>query len=173
MLKLPIGSLLHQPEGTKEEFELNESIKFDIIDGFTTDSPITGTGQLLKLPHEINVQISDLKTTVPAICNRCLKHFVYEINVPLISGEFIIDLNKRDISKDEDVFYVDKNKNELDLTEFVRSELILHFPAVQVCFLGCKGLCDKCGVNLNDKTCNCKHLTEVKVTPFKFPNSRP
>ena len=44
---------------------------------------------------------------------------------------------------------------ELDVDEFIRSELFLHIPMKVLCREDCKGLCPKCGANRNEGFCGC------------------
>jgi len=44
----------------------------------------------------------------------------------------------------------------LDLTDEVRETIILAFPNYPVCRESCRGLCPRCGVNLNREKCGCK-----------------
>ena len=43
----------------------------------------------------------------------------------------------------------------LDITELVRDTLIAAQPIQNLCKPDCKGLCPKCGENLNERECNC------------------
>lgn len=43
----------------------------------------------------------------------------------------------------------------VDLTESLRECIILTFPSNPVCREDCKGLCQKCGANLNKQSCAC------------------
>lgn len=43
----------------------------------------------------------------------------------------------------------------IDLTDLLRECIILSFPSNPVCREDCKGLCPKCGKNLNKETCTC------------------
>jgi len=43
-----------------------------------------------------------------------------------------------------------------DLTDMVRQELLLALPMKPLCSEECKGLCPRCGVNLNIETCDCR-----------------
>lgn len=169
MLKFHVGALLHKPPGSKEEFKITESLHFHEGDVLKLIKPVTGRVQFLKLPHEINVQIVNLRTVVECHCGRCLAAFECSLDIPLTSREFIIDVQERDLGEDEVVSYVNKNTNEIELDDMIREELLLHFHAVPLCSEGCKGLCDQCGVNRNEKTCSCVP-TESKNTPFKFPH---
>ncbi|MEK9132585.1 MAG: DUF177 domain-containing protein [Patescibacteria group bacterium] len=162
MLEIGISHFLGKQQGGTEEFT---------IDCDMDSHHVTGSAQLMRLPHEINVQIVDLHADYECICNRCLTHYSQPVDVPFAEREFIIDLTKREISEDEDVFYVNKDKNEISLDEMVNQELLLHFPATTVCSESCKGVCDKCGKNLNLKDCSCKHEHAAKITPFSFPRS--
>jgi len=44
----------------------------------------------------------------------------------------------------------------LDLTDEVRETIILGFPNYPLCKESCRGLCPRCGVNLNREQCGCK-----------------
>lgn len=44
---------------------------------------------------------------------------------------------------------------KLDLDEFVYSEVIVSLPMKHLCNEDCKGICPKCGKNLNEGKCGC------------------
>ena len=44
----------------------------------------------------------------------------------------------------------------IDLGEEIRQELIIDNPVKVLCKKSCKGMCPKCGVNLNQEPCKCK-----------------
>lgn len=44
---------------------------------------------------------------------------------------------------------------KLDVDELVYSEVILDFPYKHLCSENCKGVCSRCGKNLNRESCNC------------------
>ena len=44
---------------------------------------------------------------------------------------------------------------KLDVDEFVYSEVILDLPSKHLCNDNCKGICFKCGKNLNEGECGC------------------
>lgn len=45
--------------------------------------------------------------------------------------------------------------DKLDLTEIAREEILLALPQQFFCREDCKGLCEKCGADLNLKDCEC------------------
>ena len=164
-----IASLIGKPQGTIERYTFDEQISLPDISEFKLTSPVTGKVQFIKLPHEINVQITDLETVAETMCNRCLETISLPIKVKEASREFIIDLPEEDLQEGEDVFYIDKGRHEIALDEMIREEILLHFPSIPLCSDGCKGLCDQCGTNLNKKSCNCEHKDTSVNNPFKLP----
>ena len=45
---------------------------------------------------------------------------------------------------------------QLEVDELVYTEVILNLPSKHLCKADCKGLCFKCGKNLNEGDCGCK-----------------
>ena len=43
----------------------------------------------------------------------------------------------------------------LELDQLVGNELTLNLPMAVLCSDDCKGICDRCGTNLNHETCDC------------------
>lgn len=44
---------------------------------------------------------------------------------------------------------------QLDLSELIRTEMILNLPMKHLCKPDCKGICYQCGSNLNEGDCGC------------------
>ena len=44
----------------------------------------------------------------------------------------------------------------LNLSELVESDILLELPTKMLCKEECKGLCQNCGKDLNEGSCNCK-----------------
>lgn len=156
--------------GAKEKFSIDDDLDISKVIPGNGVIHVTGEVAMMRLPHEINVQVKRLNSEVVGTCNRCLKVFKIKLAVSHAEREFIIDLPAEEIEPGEDIFYVDKRTREIDLTDMVSHELLLHFPLIPVCSESCKGLCDQCGVNLNETTCSCKHITRVANSPFRFPH---
>ena len=63
---------------------------------------------------------------------------------------------------DEEIIREEIAEGILDITELVRDTLIAGQPIQKLCKPKCKGLCPKCGQNLNLGECNCH---EGKIDP--------
>ena len=52
-------------------------------------------------------------------------------------------------------FEIDPTMEYVDLGEEIRQEIIMANPAKVLCSKDCKGICPKCGINLNKEQCKC------------------
>ena len=57
------------------------------------------------------------------------------------------------MTEDSDEPYIDGYL--LDVDALVRNELFVHMPLRVLCKEDCKGICKRCGTNLNLGTCDC------------------
>lgn len=94
----------------------------------------------------LNAEVS-LKAQV--ICARCGNSFdtVFSFNTKQ-------KLTDKLENKDNDEFILIEN-GRFDVSEYVRSSMLLEKPAKFLCSEDCKGLCPKCGKNLNESPCSC------------------
>lgn len=166
MQPVSVSSFLDKPSGARMDLEIDELWDLEWVEPVIFLSHVKAKIEMMKLPHEINVHLVNAAARVELTCARCLSPFTYEVKVPSAQREFIYDLEARDIGEDEDVFYVDKKSHSIDLEPMISEELLLHFPVVSVCSEGCKGLCERCGVNRNKETCVCPPQDQVHHNPL-------
>lgn len=91
-----------------------------------------------------------IEPELKAVCGRCGKAFDY--NEPIILNAKITD---KLANEDEDEFIIMQDF-AIDLDDIVRQALILELPTRYLCDEDCKGLCAKCGCDLNHKQCACE-----------------
>lgn len=95
-----------------------------------------------------------------AVCSRCLKVYDYSIDVGF-------DEKFSKYEQDEEDVYPVKN-NEIDLKDMVIDQIILSMPLKMLCNEKCKGLCPKCGCNLNDESCSCdRNIVDPRFAVLK------
>lgn len=86
-------------------------------------------------------------------CSRCLKELDYPMKIDFSKEiDFNLTAEERAENLDETNYIVDYS---LDVDILVYDEILIGFPMKLLCSEDCKGLCKKCGANLNEKTCNC------------------
>ena len=87
-----------------------------------------------------------------ANCSRCLE----PVEVPMsytIDGFLVSEDFDEDSFEDYDAFIIDTD--EVDLVKIIEQTLDFNLPQKVLCDEDCKGLCPKCGANLNKETCSC------------------
>jgi len=93
-------------------------------------------------------------------CRRCLKPLVGSFDNELT---LVFASDGTDEDRDEgDVFVLDPVGGSLDLSDAVREEVFLAMNPYVVCEPECRGLCPRCGKNLNEGPCDC---SEAEVDP--------
>jgi len=89
-------------------------------------------------------------------CDRCLESYASKFNETI---EQIYQLGQSELESDE-IEYLPANSKEIDVTKAIHDVFILNRPIQLLCKKDCKGLCMNCGINLNEKSCNC-HQDEI------------
>lgn len=93
------------------------------------------------------------KVTLSIPCARCLEPVVYTAEL-----DFEQELDMR-VSDSERVNNLDEKSYltgyNLDADQMVGNELTLNLPMKVLCMEDCKGICNRCGANLNVETCDC------------------
>lgn len=105
---------------------------------------IACTGGVLVLSAKVSAEV---KTS----CARCLK----EITLPLTFdfGEtLVLSGQETDADADSVIFFEGK---EIDVGEIAINNILLNISSKYLCSDECRGICPKCGKNLNDGDCDC------------------
>lgn len=150
-------SRVRSVKGSREAYHL-EVLSFDLEDEnwslaepLVIDAEISNEKQFLQLS-------GTLSTTVRGVCSRCLKpvetpvacafaeQLLYAKDVSLFSHLPVGEVEERYFIYDNDT---------LDLTDIVRERILALLPLKILCAEDCRGLCPKCGTNLNQGQCDC------------------
>ncbi len=84
------------------------------------------------------------------VCDRCAADFSRDMTVPI---EHILVSELNDEDNDEFILVEDM---KLDIEQLVLEDIYLSLPMKTLCREDCKGICQKCGKNLNEGSCNCQ-----------------
>jgi uncharacterized protein len=152
-----------------EPLEFNEVIAPGVLD-YASDIrqvgplPVNGVADLLIEHRSSSSHVNDIRLRAnysadfEILCARC----VDPVAVPL-SGDFDLifrpesadaDAGERSITADEtEIGYY--QESGLLLEDVVREQVLLSLPSRTLCTEDCKGLCPRCGQNLNQAKCSC------------------
>jgi uncharacterized protein len=133
--------------------------------------PVTGRADLLLENRGHREQVADIrlraayKGEFELLCARCVEPVATPLagNFDLIFRPQAADAEagERAITLDEtEIGYYEESG--LLLEDVVREQVLLSLPSRTLCKEDCKGLCPRCGQNLNLATCSCKPTADPK-----------
>lgn len=94
---------------------------------------------------------AELALEIP--CSRCLDPVKVEAGLTIVRTLDCNEDQPEGVEKLEEQPYLDGGN--LDVDRLVCDELILNLPMKVLCSESCKGICNRCGANLNHETCDC------------------
>ena len=148
-----VSQLLKEPSGFTREYEVDEEVSGD-----STVCPIRGRVKLMRTEDGVWVS-APLDVFTPGSCSRCLVDIRKMVRLE-IEEEFLpeIDINTgarlHSPREFDENFYISRS-NVLDLTEAVIQYIYLSTSMKTMCRPDCRGLCMKCGTDLNEGECKC------------------
>ncbi len=133
----------------------------------------------LELPFEGNVEVEvELKKTHNQIilyssiflsvvfeCDRCTGAFkkLLRTNYEMVYLQGMEPVE----SQSDNIVYIPSAADVIDISDDVRDFSILAVPMKKLCSEECKGLCSRCGKNLNEGDCSCsKNETDIRWLPL-------
>ena len=143
---LDVSGLLR---GETRQIDIDESVYFDAggIDVSLVRSPrIKGSVVNMSGYIEFSAKLNVGYTTE---CARCLKTLSCEMELDL---KYPVAESLENMDNDE---YIIPQSGLINLSELVEENIILNLPLSHLCSEDCRGLCPKCGANLNEKSCSC------------------
>ena len=117
-----------------------------------------------KSPHQI-VLSCETSAKSNLVCDRCNQEYEAELK-----SSFVLSFlfTRSENTEDFNVRYLTPEQDKIDLSKDVFEYAELSIPMKNLCREECKGLCPKCGTNLNLKQCNCKIEIENDIwAPLK------
>jgi len=109
------------------------------------------------------VMTGSVQTTIHGVCDRCASEFDLEIDFP-IDVVLVTELANEE-NEDEWVFPLEGDS--ADLEDIVRTVFVLNLDSKLLCKDDCKGLCCRCGKNLNDGPCSCQKELDPRFAALK------
>lgn len=153
-------------QGKQESFLEDEGPLNERLGGEATDSGIRFAGPVqvwmtLSRSGRVILVKSRIEGRVKCVCARCLDPFTLTLHSeiqaslkpkpdPHLASSEEIELSREDLQTD---FY---EGEEVDLSPLVQDQVLLTLPPKVVCQEECRGLCQRCGKNLNRGTCQCQ-----------------
>ena len=120
----------------------------DFMGYFPLKNPVKINGAVSNKASVVSLNLN-VEYTFAAPCDRCGVDAAHNHTVN------IDKLLATAIERQESDTIITVPDMKLDVDEFVYSEVILDLPSKHLCSEDCKGICFKCGKNLNEGECGC------------------
>jgi uncharacterized protein len=101
-----------------------------------------------------------LRGSVAGECRRCLADVSEQVDVD--SHMIFAEAGVEGADDESEAFVVDPGARSLDMRPAVREEWLLAVPAFPLCRPDCKGLCPRCGADLNAGACDCPPVADAR-----------
>lgn len=143
------------------------SVSVDLSDlcygvSYPVSEPVLARGTVRNTAGVLMME-GQVRTTIHGICDRCAGSFDREVTFP-IDVVLVTELANEE-NEDEWVFPLEGDSADLD--DIVRTVFVLNLDSKLLCKEDCKGLCPKCGKNLNDGPCNCQKELDPRFAALK------
>jgi uncharacterized protein len=159
-MKLDLREIIGAP-GAHVSFEYELDISDCSVEGaFKVDLPAYAKGSIRNVAGAL-VFTAKLNASVLCKCARCLLEFTKHISLD-VEAALAESLQDED---NPDIFLLEGNFADLD--EILRTAFMLEIPQRFLCSDDCKGLCGKCGKNLNDGPCSCTDEEDPRLAVLR------
>ncbi len=140
--------------GETETLSIDCPLDFSAVEwnGGTPFRDVTVKGQI-RLSAGVVTLTATVNYRYEGACDRCMKE-VNRAEQFAMEHILVVSLNH----EDNDSFVLLENY-QLPLDELVEEDLILDQPSKVLCSEDCRGLCQQCGKDLNEGSCDCREDT--------------
>lgn len=153
---LDVKPILHTP-GKRLDFQFELDLSDLEFSGYyPVTRPVSVTGAVRNAADVLHLDLT-VRTTLDAVCDRCGKAFSLEKEIPYhcMLAESLENGESDEIELLED--------GKADLGELARIAFILGMDTKILCSEDCKGLCSRCGADLNLGPCSCKKEIDPRL----------
>ena len=129
---------------------------------YPVSEPVLASG-FVRNTAGVLVMTGNITTTIHGVCDRCAADFDAEVSFP-IDVVLVTELSNEE-NEDEWVFPLEGDS--ADLEDIVRTVFVLNLDSKLLCKPDCKGMCCRCGKNLNDGPCGCQKELDPRFAALR------
>ena len=161
-MKLGLSKIIETP-GASVPFSTSVDLS-DLCFGvsYPVSEPVKAEG-MVRNTAGVLVMTGEISTCIHGTCDRCASAFDREIQLPI--DVVLVTEMANEENEDEWVFPLEGDSADLD--DIVRTVFVLNLDSKLLCKEDCKGLCHRCGKNLNDGPCNCQKELDPRFAALK------
>ena len=159
---LGLSKIIECP-GASVSFSTSVDLR-DLLYGncYPVDEPVLASGTVRNTAGVL-VMTGTVHTTIHGVCDRCAADFASYVEFP-IHVVLVTELSNEE-NEDEWVFPLEGDS--ADLEDIVRTVFVLNMGSKLLCKEDCKGLCCRCGRNLNEGPCSCQKELDPRFAALR------
>ena len=159
---LDLSEIMDRPGAT-----VNFSTSVDLQDlqygtCYPVSEPVLATGSVRNTAGVL-VMTGEITTIIHGVCDRCASEFDQDVSFPL-DVVLVTELSNEE-NEDEWVFPLEGDS--ADLEDIVRTVFVLNMDSKLLCKPDCKGMCCRCGKNLNHEVCSCQKELDPRFAALR------
>ena len=155
-MRLDLKSIINIPDAQKTfRFQVDLS-DLDFYGRHPITQPVLAEGSVTNHAGALVLE-GTARSVLDLVCDRCGKAFSREKVVALDS------LVAHELEDDENDEIILLEGSELDMDEVVTTAFVLAMDTKNLCSDDCKGLCARCGADLNLGPCRCKPEVDPRL----------
>lgn len=160
---IPEEGLTIKADTAKDSWLLS-AVKESIGERFGKEGKARLVVTFIKFEENVDVR-GEITLSWHPTCDRCLKVFAEKRKLPfhMTMAPLYESERQREDEKEfekelvhDDLEFSYYEGDRINLSEIVREQILLDEPVKHLCSDDCKGICQKCGKDLNEGPCNCK-----------------
>ena len=153
---LDVRPILHEP-GKHLDFRFQLDLSdMELAGRYPISRPVTVEGTVRNAADVLELELT-ARSTLDAVCDRCGKAFDQDKEIPF---RCLLAEELQNEDNDEIVLLED---GEVDAGDLARTAFILGMDTKTLCSEDCKGLCPRCGADLNLGPCSCGKETDPRL----------
>lgn len=153
---LDVRPILHEP-GKHLDFHFQLDLSdVELAGRYPISRPVAVDGTVRNAAGVLELELT-ARSTLDAVCDRCDKAFDQEKEIP-----FQCLLAEELQNEDNDEIVLLEN-GQADVEDLARTAFLLGMDTKTLCSEDCKGLCPRCGADLNLGPCSCKKETDPRL----------
>ena len=138
--------------GASLPFETHENLS-DLVFGSCKPAakPVLAYGKVRNTAGVLELT-GELTTTLHGVCDRCASEFTRAVQIPIHA----VLVSEEELEQAEDEWVFGIHDGCVDLTDIITTAFVLNMDSQLLCRPDCKGVCFRCGKNLNEGPCGCR-----------------
>ena len=161
-MRLALTEVIHRPGASISFSECVDLSDLQYGNTNPVTEPVKAEGTV-RNTADVLMMKGSITTCLHGVCDRCAGAFTRDVVIPL-DVVLVEELSNED-SEDERVFPVEADT--VDLEEVVRTVFVLNLDSKMLCKPDCKGLCCRCGKNLNEGPCDCQKEPDPRFAALR------